>query len=77
MYSKYEVSMSNPVPGEMCTDDADAMANDNRQFMIVQGPLVDKPNEPIIEKISLQRVYTPPLLKLITYLLDIECQKSF
>ena len=41
MYTKYEVSMSNPVPGEVCTDnDAnantnDASANDNEQSMIV------------------------------------------
>ena len=39
-YTKYEVSMSNPVPREVCTDnadtDADANTNDdNRQFMIV------------------------------------------
>ena len=33
MYSKYEVSMSNLVPGEVCTDDANA--NDDGQFMIV------------------------------------------
>ena len=35
----------------MCTDDADADtidadANDDGKFMIVQGSLVDKPNEP-------------------------------
>ena len=33
----YEVSMSNPVPREVCTDDADANANDaddDTQFMI-------------------------------------------
>ena len=35
--------------GEVCTDDDDDDAddtNDNGQSMIVQGPLVDKPNEP-------------------------------
>ena len=37
--------------GKMCTDDADADtidadANDDGQFMIVQGSLVDQPNEP-------------------------------
>ena len=35
---------------EVCTDNANdkanAEANDNRQSMIVQGSLVDKPNEP-------------------------------
>ena len=37
MYTKYEVSMSNPVPGEVCTDDDDdnADANDDGQCMIV------------------------------------------
>ena len=32
IYTKYEVSMSNPVPGEVCTDDSnhnDATANDD------------------------------------------------
>ena len=33
MNTKYEVSMSNPVVGEVCTDDANA--NDDRQSMIV------------------------------------------
>ena len=42
MYTKYEVSVSNPVPKEVCTD---ADANDG-QSMIVEGSLVDKPNEP-------------------------------
>ena len=37
--------------GELCTDDdtnanTDANDDDDRQFMIVQGSLVDKPNEP-------------------------------
>ena len=35
--------------GEVCTDADDVNdddANDNGQSMIVQGPLVDKPNEP-------------------------------
>ena len=32
MYTKYEVSMFNPVPGEVCTDDSN---DNNRQFMIV------------------------------------------
>ena len=31
MYTKYEVSVSNPVPGEVCTDDDD----DDGQFMTV------------------------------------------
>ena len=40
MYTKYEVSMSNHVPGEVCTDDTDAddaNTNDtnNGQSMIV------------------------------------------
>ena len=37
MYTKYEVSMSNPVLGEVCTDDDNANANDtnDRQSMIV------------------------------------------
>ena len=40
------VSMSNPVPGGVWTDDDDANANDDDgQSMIVSGPLVDKPNE--------------------------------
>ena len=35
MYTKYQVSMSNPVPGEVCKDDNnDANANDDRQSMI-------------------------------------------
>ena len=38
---------------EVCTDtnadtDADAKDDDNGQFIIVQGSLVDKPNEPKI-----------------------------
>ena len=34
--------------GEVCTDDSDANtdANDDRQSMIVEDSLVDKPNEP-------------------------------
>ena len=43
MYSKYEVSMSNHVPGEVCTDDA---KDDDGQSIIVYGSLADKPNEP-------------------------------
>ena len=38
MYTKYKVSMSNPVPGEVCTDDAnddDDNANDDGQSMTV------------------------------------------
>ena len=37
MYTKYEASMSSPVPGEVCTDDNNANdnANDDRQSMIV------------------------------------------
>ena len=37
MYTKYEVSMCNPVAGEVCTDDddADTNANNDRQSMIV------------------------------------------
>ena len=41
MYTKYEVSMSNPVLGEVCTDNAndddanDTDANDDGQSMIV------------------------------------------
>ena len=39
IYTKYEVSMSNPVLGEVCTDDNanadDTNANDNGQSMIV------------------------------------------
>ena len=39
MCTKYEVSMYNPVPGEVCTDDvnanANADANDDTQSMIV------------------------------------------
>ena len=37
MYTKYEVSMSNPVSGGMCTDKANNANdnNDDRQFMIV------------------------------------------
>ena len=37
MYTKYEVSMSKPVPGEVCTDNdaKDADANDDGQSMIV------------------------------------------
>ena len=51
MHTKYEVSMSNPLAGEVCTDadGNDANANDDAndgQYMIVQGSLVGKPNEP-------------------------------
>ena len=38
MYTKYEVSTSNPVAGEVCTDDTNAdnaNANDDGQSMIV------------------------------------------
>ena len=49
MYTKHEVSMSNPVAGEVCTDDNYADANDEGQCMTVQGSLVDKPNEPKIQ----------------------------
>ena len=40
MYTKYEFSMSKPVPGEVCTEDTnannnDANANDDGQSMIV------------------------------------------
>ena len=40
MYTNYNVSTSNSVPGEVCTDDDDANANDNHdnddgQCMIV------------------------------------------
>ena len=38
MCTKYEASMSNPVAGEVCTDDAntnDTNANDDGQSMIV------------------------------------------
>ena len=53
MYTKYEFSTYNSVPGGVCAqmpmltpmhDDADT--TNDRQSMIVQGPLVDKPNEP-------------------------------
>ena len=50
MYTKYEVSMFNPVPGGRCaqttpTPMQDDDANDDRQSMTVYGSLVDKPNE--------------------------------
>ena len=32
--------------GEVCIDDANTNTNDNGQFMIVSGTLVNKPNEP-------------------------------
>ena len=39
MYTKYEVSMSNAVPGEVCTDDDDNILTSttmhNGQFMTV------------------------------------------
>ena len=36
MCTKYKVSMYNPVPGEVCTDDTNnADANNNGQLMIV------------------------------------------
>ena len=39
MYTKYEDSMSNPVPGEVCTDDNDANdtnanANDGQSMIV-------------------------------------------
>ena len=49
------VSLSNPVPGEVCTDYDDF--NDG-QSMIVQGSLVDKSNEP-----KTQTMMTSPRLK--------------
>ena len=62
MYTKYEVSMYNPVPGEVCTDnandnanddDTNANANDDGQSMIMWGSLVDKPNEPETSRLIL------------------------
>ena len=47
IYTKYEVSMSNPVArrtDRQYTDNADA--DNDGQSMIVQGSLVDKPNKP-------------------------------
>ena len=40
MYTKYEFICLTLCQGEVCTD-----KDDDRQFMIVQGSLVDKPNE--------------------------------
>ena len=34
--------------GEVCTDDDDDANDDDAQRMIIQGSLVDKPNEPKI-----------------------------
>ena len=48
MCTKYEVSMSNAVPGggvHRCQCQLHRMMHD-RQFMIVEGSLVEKPNEP-------------------------------
>ena len=52
MYTKYEVSISNPVPGGRCAQTlTQALMQDDAndadgQFMIVYGSLVDKPDEP-------------------------------
>ena len=52
MCTKYEVSMSNPVPGRgvhRCQHQhrhQRRMMTHDGQSMTVQGPLVDKPNEP-------------------------------
>ena len=62
MYTKYEVSTSNPVPVELCTDNAnddDANnGNDNGQFLIVQGSLADKPNEPKKPELEYSRLHS-------------------
>ena len=42
MYTKYEVSMSNPVPGE----GVHRHQHRRQRRTIVKGSLVDKPNEP-------------------------------
>ena len=34
MCTKYEVSMFNPVPGEVCTDDVDANHDDGQSIII-------------------------------------------
>ena len=44
LYTKNKAFTSNPVPGEVYTDDDNT--TNNGQFMIVQGSLVDKSNEP-------------------------------
>ena len=42
----YEVCSLTLCQGEVCTDDTNIDANDDGQCMIVEGSLVDKPNEP-------------------------------
>ena len=54
MCTKYDVSVFNPVVGEVCTNDAnDNNINNDGQSMIEKGSLVVKPNEPkIVQKES-------------------------
>ena len=77
MHTKYEVSMPNPMAGEVCTDDEadanDANTNDDRQSMIAQGSLVDKPNEPKITRVS--KLYTTKAS--LTYCITLMVQKFF
>ena len=51
MYAKYEVSMSNPVPGARCAQTTTQDANGDARLPIhdCKDSLVDKPNEPKIE----------------------------
>ena len=59
MCTKYEVSMSNPVPGggvhrHQCQRQHQCrMTMHDRQSMTVQGSLVDKPNEPMNQKLQI------------------------
>ena len=55
MCTKCEVSMSNLVLHGVCTDTS---ANTDTQSMIVQGTLVDKPNEPKTQPVKY--IKTPP-----------------
>ena len=75
MCTKYEVCMFNLTLGleEVCTDDdatpMPTTTTHDRQIMIVQGSLIDKPNEPKTSKflplsthcVSRERVHCPIL----------------
>ena len=49
MCTKYQVSISSPVPGEVCTDDADTNTDADAGRRCTR---VDKPNEPKINTIK-------------------------
>ena len=57
VYTKYEVSMSNP-GYDGCAQTMAMTTMHDGQSMIVQGPLVDKPNEPKMTPLRLVSTMT-------------------